>query len=162
GHCCRIGQAQQQRSSAPQLLFQQPRGRSRRVRFQGIAANQLRQPVGLVRRSRAHGTHLVKRDRNSAVRKLPRRFAPRESAARDDKWFHHRRFQSYYTSQGFDDGATGIRTSWSRWTRIHPRFLITTSLQLPLSTRLAVAIPTPPPTAAPTPAPCNPCPIAPM
>ena len=42
-----------------------------------------------MRGSHARGTHLVKRDRNSAFRKLPRRFTARESAAcDDDRSFH--------------------------------------------------------------------------
>jgi len=50
-------------------------------RFEGVAADELGQPVGLVRGRGAVGPHLVERDGNAALGQRPGGLAPREPAA---------------------------------------------------------------------------------
>ena len=74
---------EQQRIQAAQFLFEQPGRGGFLLRFQRIAAHQFGQPVGLVRRRAARGTHFVERDAQAAARDLPGGFRARQSAAED-------------------------------------------------------------------------------
>ena len=73
-----------QRAGAAHFLVQQPdRVGGGIVGAETVGADELRQPIGLVRLGAATGPHLVQHDRQSGVGDLPRRLAAGEAAADD-------------------------------------------------------------------------------
>ena len=70
---------EQQGAEPPQFLFQQPRGGPLLLGFEGIAANQLGQPVRLVGRGVARGAHLEQDGSQAPARDLPRGFGARQA-----------------------------------------------------------------------------------
>ena len=78
GQPVRVGGAQDQRSGAAHLLMQQADGIVFRiVGAEGVGADELGEPVGLVRIGGANGAHLVQHDRAAGLRRLPGRLASR-------------------------------------------------------------------------------------
>src|SRR5208282_859264 len=78
----------QQRTRAPHFFLQQPGGGVLTLRLQRIRADQFREAVRLVRRSRAHRPHFVELDGDAAPGTLPCRFRSRQ-ASPDDSYFFH-------------------------------------------------------------------------
>src|SRR5262249_59153951 len=71
-HGARLGRAHDERAQPPHFLFQEADGVIELVAAEGIAAHELRKPIGLVNRSRTNRPHLVEGDGHSARRSLPR------------------------------------------------------------------------------------------
>ena len=74
---------QQQRIEAAQFFFEQPGRGGFGLALERVAADEFGEAVGLVRRSGAHGAHLVEHARHSAAGDLPGGFRAGESAADD-------------------------------------------------------------------------------
>ena len=72
-----------QRAEPPHLLLEQADGVVELVAAERIAADQLGERVGLVHGGRPHRPHLVERDGDAELRRLPRGFAPGQAAADD-------------------------------------------------------------------------------
>ena len=83
GHAREIGRAHDDRPQPPHLLFQQTDGIVQLVAAKRVAAHELRQPVGLVDRGRAHGAHFVEGDANAERGGLPGGLAAGQAAADD-------------------------------------------------------------------------------
>ena len=92
-HLVRVAGAHDQRTGQPHFGVQQADG----IVFgivgtEGIGADQLGQPIGLVRIGAANGPHFMQHDRHAGLRRLPCRFGPGEAAADDvDGIFAHER-----------------------------------------------------------------------
>ncbi len=82
-HARDVRRAHHQRAEPPHLLFEETDGVIEFVAAEGIAADQFRQAVRLVDGGRTDRPHLVKSDRNTVRRGLPRSFAAREAASDD-------------------------------------------------------------------------------
>ena len=82
-HPCAFGGAHHERAEPAHLFLEQANCVVEFVAAKGVAANQFREPVGLVNRSRPHGPHLVQRDRHAAAGHLPGRLGSRQSTADD-------------------------------------------------------------------------------
>jgi hypothetical protein len=78
-----VSGAHHDRAEAAHLLLQEADGVIEFVTAEGIAADQLRESVGLVDRRPAHRPHFVERHRYAERRSLPCRFAPGQAAADD-------------------------------------------------------------------------------
>ena len=79
-----IAHGQDQRAQPPHLLVQQAHGVAHGVvGAERVRADQLGQPVGLVRIGAAHRPHLVQHHRHAAPRELPGGLAAGEAAADD-------------------------------------------------------------------------------
>jgi hypothetical protein len=89
GHLIGVGRAHDQRAEAAHLLMQEADGGLFVVvGAKGIRADQLCQPIRLVRIGRAQRAHLMQRNRQAPLRDLPRRLRPRQPAADNmDHWF---------------------------------------------------------------------------
>ena len=83
GHSRDLRGAQEQRVEAPQLFFQEPGGGAFLVCLERVAANQLGQPIGLVRRRLAGGAHFVEDDGQTLAADLPGRFRSGKTGADD-------------------------------------------------------------------------------
>ena len=85
-----VAHGQDQRAQPAHLLVQQAHGIAHGiVGAERVGADQLGQPVGLVRLGRAHGPHLVQHHGHAAPCQLPGGFAPGEATADDmDGWGH--------------------------------------------------------------------------
>ena len=75
-HAAGLGRAHDERAEPPHLFLEQADGVVELVAAEGVAADELREPIGLVDGRRAHGPHLVQRDRHALRRGLPRGFDP--------------------------------------------------------------------------------------
>ena len=79
-----VGRAHDQRAEPPHLLLQEADGVIELVAAEGIGADELGEPIGLVDRGRLHRPHLVEHDGDAARRGLPGGFAPGQAAADDE------------------------------------------------------------------------------
>jgi hypothetical protein len=90
-HLMGVGRAHDQRAKPAHLLVQEPDGGLFVVvGAEGIGADQLCQPLGLVRIGRAQRTHLMQGNRQAALANLPGRLRARQPAADDmdrRSWF---------------------------------------------------------------------------
>jgi beta-N-acetylhexosaminidase len=68
------------------VLLEHPPGGVVLFRRNVRSATQLRELIGLVRRGRPLRPHLVQRDRDAALGRLPRGFAARQAAAEDGQF----------------------------------------------------------------------------
>ena len=85
----RIGGAHDERAEPPHFFFEQAYRVIELVATQRIRADELRELIGLVHRSRAHRAHLVQRRAHAEGRSLPRGLATCETPADDvnhDLW----------------------------------------------------------------------------
>jgi hypothetical protein len=79
-----VGRAHDQRAGAPHLLVQEADGVvGGVVGAEGIGADELGQPVGLVRLGAAYAPHLVQHHGHARRRELPGRFASGQASADD-------------------------------------------------------------------------------
>jgi hypothetical protein len=86
-----VSAGQEQRPAGAELVHLQLEQAVRVLRvfaLEGVGADDLAQPVGLMRRRAAHRAHLVQRDVVPPLRELVRRLAPREPAADDGDCSH--------------------------------------------------------------------------
>ena len=81
GNAALLRGAHDDRAEPAQLLLEQADGVVQLVTAEGVAADQLGEPVGLVDRRRPNGPHLEERHRHAARRGLPCGFDARETAA---------------------------------------------------------------------------------
>ena len=70
-HAARLGGAHDERPEPPHFLLEQADGVIELVAAEGVAADQLGEPIGLVHGRRTHRPHLVQRDAHAARRRLP-------------------------------------------------------------------------------------------
>ncbi len=77
-HAALFGGAHDERSEPPHFFFQEADGVIELVAAEGVAADELGEPVGLVDGGRTDRPHLVERDRHAARGRLPGRFAAGE------------------------------------------------------------------------------------
>ena len=83
-----LGGAHHHRPEPAHFFLQHADGVIQLVAAERVAADQLRELIGLVHVGRADRTHLVQHDRHARRRSLPRRFAAGETAADDVKSSH--------------------------------------------------------------------------
>jgi hypothetical protein len=87
-----VGRGPEHEGTEPaHLLLQEAHRVIEFVAAERVAADELRQPVGLVHRGRPRGTHLVQHHAHAAPGSLPRRLGPRKAAA-DDADHRHSHF----------------------------------------------------------------------
>ena len=82
-HACLVADPHDQRIEPAHLFLEQPHRVLQGGAAEGVAADQLRQPIGTVHRGRPNRTHFVERNRDATRGDLPRRLAPRQSAPDD-------------------------------------------------------------------------------
>ena len=88
-HLMRVGRAHHQRAAIPQLGMEEAdRVRGRVVRTERVRADELGEPVGLVRGRGADGPHLVEAHVDAGLRELERGLRPCEAAADDRDCCH--------------------------------------------------------------------------
>ena len=83
GNAGELGGPHDQRAQPPHLFLEEPDGVIELVAAERVAADQLRQPIGLVDQRRPDRTHLVQDHRHAARRDLPRGFGTGETTAND-------------------------------------------------------------------------------
>ena len=110
-----IGTGQQDTSQCAQLGLQQAVRVGEVHRFEGVAADQLGQTIGLMRRSPDLGTHLVQGYPDATLRERPRRLRAGKTSA-DDGGVH-----ASATSSG---SATTTRWPHLRQVRLSPSALL--------------------------------------
>src|SRR4029450_10746585 len=79
----RLGGSHDNRFQTSHLLLEESDGVIELVAAKRVAADQLRQSIGLVNRGGAGGAHLVEKDGDAARRRLPRSLAAGEAAPHD-------------------------------------------------------------------------------
>ena len=83
GHARDLGRMHHERVEPPHLFFEQTDGVVELVAAEGVAADQLGKPIGLVDVGRPDGPHFVDGDGNAAGGGLPGGLAPGQAAADD-------------------------------------------------------------------------------
>ena len=110
-----VGDANEQAAQAAQLLLEQERGSPRQVRLERVAAHQLSQPIGLVRRSLRDRPHFVKTHAQAAARDLPGSFRSGQTSTNHGDLRCHSRFQNdKYILNLNADGADKFSRQWER------------------------------------------------
>ena len=82
-NAARLGRPHDERTEPPHFLFEQTDGVIELVAAEGIAADELGEPIGLVDGRRPHRPHFVQRDRHAARGRLPGSFGTGEPATDD-------------------------------------------------------------------------------
>src|SRR5580765_5214460 len=82
-HAARLGGSHHNRVQTPHLLLEESDGVIELVTAKRVAADELRESIGLVNRRGAGGTHFVEKDRDAARRRLPCSLAAGEAAPDD-------------------------------------------------------------------------------
>src|SRR4029453_12984915 len=82
-HAARLGGSHHNRVQTPHFLLEESDGFIELVAAKRVAADQLRESIGLVNRRGAGGTHFVEKDRDAARRRLPCGLAAGEAAPND-------------------------------------------------------------------------------
>ena len=82
-HAAGLGGAHDERAEPPHLFLQEADRVIELVAAERVAADQLREAVGLVHGGRAHGPHFVQRDRHAPRGRLPGGFRTGQPAADD-------------------------------------------------------------------------------
>ena len=116
-HAARLGGTHHERAEPPHLFFQQADGVVELVAAEGIAADELGEPIGLVHGGRTHRPHLVQRDRHAARRRLPRGLATRRGRRRRSEWSSARAFaDGRLPAAAFDLDFAGFALALARFT----------------------------------------------